>query len=86
LRGLFAQYALLEDGMNTSQPQGAPESEGIPGKNPSHLKPGDEAAAGTEGTGEALCPDCSGSGIRRDGFVCPTCEGTGRITEGIGGG
>ena len=33
--------------------------------------PGDEAPAGTPGTGEDICPACSGSG---------------KITEGIGGG
>lgn len=48
-------------------------------------RPGDEAPAGTPGTGEALCPDCAGTG-RRDGATCETCAGTGRIVEGIGGG
>jgi hypothetical protein len=48
-------------------------------------KPGDEARPGTPGTGEALCPDCAGSG-RRDGRACPTCAGTGKITAGIAGG
>lgn len=47
-------------------------------------KPGDEAAAGTPGTGEALCPDCSGKGTR-GGKPCPTCAGTGKVTKGIGG-
>lgn len=51
-----------------------------------HLKPGDEAAPGTVGTGEDICQDCSGTGKRKDGSECPTCEGTGRITQGIGGG
>lgn len=50
-----------------------------------HLKPGDEALAGTPGTGEDLCEQCSGSGLRRDGSPCPNCEGTGRVTRGIGG-
>ena len=49
------------------------------------LKPGDEAAPGTPGTGEDICPKCKGSG-RLDGKSCPNCAGTGRITEGIGGG
>lgn len=61
-------------------------SPGTPGKTPNHLKPGDEAPPGTPGTGEDVCPDCSGTGIRKDGVECPTCEGTGRIIEGIGGG
>ncbi len=46
--------------------------------------PGDEAAPGTRGTGEAICRDCRGTG-RRDGHQCPTCGGTGRVVEGIGG-
>jgi hypothetical protein len=49
------------------------------------LNPGDEAAAGTPGTGEAMCPDCKGTGRIRDGR-CPTCGGSGKIVEGIGGG
>jgi hypothetical protein len=50
-----------------------------PGSNP-----GDEAAPGTPGTGEALCPVCSGSG-RSGGERCANCGGTGRVIEGIGG-
>lgn len=48
------------------------------------MNPGDEAAPGTPGTGEALCPRCSGSG-RQDGEECPVCGGTGKVIEGIGG-
>lgn len=48
------------------------------------LNPGDEAAPGTPGTGENVCPECNGSGIQ-DGEKCPTCDGTGKVTEGIGG-
>lgn len=48
------------------------------------MKPGDEAPPRTPGTGEALCPDCSGTG-RREGRECPKCEGTGKIVAGIGG-
>lgn len=48
-------------------------------------RPGDEAPAGTPGTGEDLCPRCDGSG-RIDGAACPVCSGSGRITRGIGGG
>jgi RecJ-like exonuclease len=48
-------------------------------------RPGDEAPDGTPGTGEALCPDCEGSG-KRDGRACPTCGGTGKVVQGIGGG
>jgi hypothetical protein len=56
-----------------------------PGVNQPHLKPGDEALAGTPGTGEDICPNCSGTGIWKD-KDCPICEGTGKITQGIGGG
>jgi hypothetical protein len=56
-----------------------------PGKGPAHLKPGDEALAGTPGTGEDLCEVCGGTGVRQDGNRCPNCEGTGRVTRGIGG-
>jgi hypothetical protein len=49
------------------------------------MAPGDEAPAGTPGTGEKVCPDCGGSG-RRAGGACPTCGGTGKVTAGIGGG
>ncbi len=47
--------------------------------------PGDDAAPGTAGTGENLCPDCNGSG-RLENKPCPTCDGTGKVIEGIGGG
>jgi hypothetical protein len=30
--------------------------------NQSAINPGDEAAVGTSGTGENVCPDCKGSG------------------------
>jgi DnaJ-class molecular chaperone len=56
------------------------------GKPQNHLKPGDEAWPGTPGTGEDLCPDCGGTGKKKDGSECPTCEGSGRIVQGIGGG
>ena len=49
------------------------------------MAPGDEAPAGTPGTGEKVCPDCGGSG-RRAGGTCPTCGGSGKVTAGIGGG
>ena len=54
-------------------------------KNPPHLRPGDEAAPGTPGTGEDVCPKCNGSGKSARGDVCPECEGTGRIVRGVGG-
>lgn len=48
-------------------------------------KPGDEAPAGTQGTGENVCPNCGGSGRTANG-TCPVCQGTGKVTSGIGGG
>ena len=50
------------------------------------LNPGDEAAPGTVGSGDDVCPVCSGSGKNASGGACPNCRGTGIITEGIGGG
>jgi DnaJ-class molecular chaperone len=49
-----------------------------------HLAPGDQAAPGTPGTGENICPACGGSGTL-EGKTCPTCEGAGTIVQGIGG-
>ena len=49
------------------------------------LAPGDDAAAGTPGTGEDTCPACNGTG-RIDRRPCETCDGSGNVTEGIGGG
>lgn len=49
------------------------------------MSPGDEAPAGTPGTGEDICPACGGSG-KQAGADCPQCQGTGKVTAGIGGG
>lgn len=49
------------------------------------MKPGDEAPAGTVGTGDDVCPDCEGRGTVNS-KPCPTCAGTGVITRAIGGG
>ena len=51
---------------------------------PGELNPGDEASAGTPGTGEDICPQCHGTG-RAGGKSCPNCSGSGRITKAIGG-
>ena len=48
------------------------------------LNPGDQAAPGTPGTGENVCPTCKGSG-RVEAQPCQTCGGTGKIVEGVGG-
>lgn len=57
-------------------------SKGTPTKD---MNPGDQAPPGTPGTGENLCPDCSGSGKSKDGAKCQTCGGTGKVVEGVGG-
>ncbi len=54
-------------------------------KDASRLNPGDEAAPGTEGTGEDVCPDCHGSG-KINAQPCPACGGTGKVIRAIGGG
>jgi len=46
--------------------------------------PGDEAAPGTPGTGDVICPQCHGSG-KVEGGKCPNCAGTGRVVKAIGG-
>jgi DnaJ-class molecular chaperone len=49
------------------------------------LNPGDDAPPGTPGTGENVCPQCSGSG-KLQGAPCPNCGGTGTVIKGIAGG
>ncbi|CAM3596875.1 Molecular chaperone DnaJ [Polaromonas hydrogenivorans] len=48
------------------------------------LNPGDEAPAGTPGTGEGICRECGGSGRVGDA-PCPSCNGSGKVTVGVGG-
>ncbi|HEX2913879.1 MAG TPA: hypothetical protein VH186_23955 [Chloroflexia bacterium] len=48
------------------------------------MNPGDQAPAGTPGTGEALCPRCSGKG-KLNGQLCEVCGGSGVVVQGIGG-
>ena len=66
---------------NVSRGSGTrPDDSAVPPK----LNPGDEAAPGTPGTGEDICPLCHGQGrIMRT--RCPNCGGTGKIVRGIGG-
>lgn len=52
--------------------------------NPQMLNPGDEAAPGTPGVGEDICPECQGKG-RIDGSPCPVCGGSGKVIRAIGG-
>ena len=48
------------------------------------MAPGDQAPPGTPGTGENICPVCSGDG-KVEGRECPHCGGTGRVIGGVGG-
>lgn len=60
-------------------------SSGQPVPRPSGtINPGDEAAEGTPGTGEAICRECGGSGQAANG-PCPACGGSGKVTVGLGG-
>lgn len=68
---------------SAGQGGGAPSPVQVDGQD---LNPGDEAAPGTVGSGDDVCPVCAGSGKNADGGGCPNCRGTGIITEGIGGG
>lgn len=52
--------------------------------NPTSANPGDEAAPGTPGTGEDICPECHGSGVIA-AKSCENCGGTGKIVRAIGG-
>ena len=66
----------------SDQPAGAAGA--TPGSPAPPMAPGDEAPAGTPGTGEDLCRACGGTGML-NGAACPECEGTGKINVGIGG-
>jgi DnaJ-class molecular chaperone len=48
------------------------------------MAPGDEAPAGTPGTGENICRTCGGKGVIKNA-MCPECQGSGTVIEGIGG-
>jgi len=49
------------------------------------MNPGDEAPAGTPGTGEKPCDVCGGSGKDDFGKSCAACGGSGLITAAVGG-
>ncbi len=50
------------------------------------MNPGDDAPSGTPGTGEDVCPECSGKGKIQGGGECPNCRGTGKVIKGVAGG
>jgi hypothetical protein len=58
----------------------------VSGTDPERIgrNPGDEAPAGTPGTGEDVCPECQGTGRVANG-PCANCGGTGKIVRVIGG-
>jgi hypothetical protein len=60
---------------------------GTENENPAaKLNPGDDAPPGTPGTGEDVCPECSGKGQLTSGGKCPNCGGTGKVIKGVAGG
>ncbi len=65
---------------------GKPSESGATAPGESNLNPGDEAPPGTPGTGEDICPECSGKGQLQSGGKCPNCNGTGKVITGIAGG
>ena len=79
----FASVSEPRRPMETGAPQ--PAGQPVPGSGSPPLAPGDQAAPGTPGTGEDICPDCGGSGADGHGAPCPNCAGTGKIIVGIGG-
>ncbi|WP_151638436.1 hypothetical protein [Noviherbaspirillum aerium] len=46
--------------------------------------PGDEAAPGSEQTGENTCPVCNGSGRTADKAMCSNCGGSGIVIVTVG--
>jgi hypothetical protein len=66
----------------SDQPAGQSPGQSSGGQRP--MSRGDEAPAGTPGTGETVCPKCGGSG-RLGASDCPECGGTGKVNVGIGG-
>ena len=66
-----------------SSPSGN-DRDAVQAPNAAPMNPGDEAPAGTPGTGENICPVCHGDG-KVSGAACANCGGSGRIVAGIGG-
>ena len=66
-----------DDRTSGVKPPGAAGGEG--------LNPGDQAEAGTPGSGENVCRACKASG-QLNAKPCPTCGGIGKVVEGVGGG
>ena len=77
-----ASVDMANDPGRSDQP--ASQAPGLPSQPQGHLRPGDQAAEGTAGTGETVCPGCGGSG-KQGASSCSECEGTGKVTVGVGG-
>lgn len=61
----------------------SPDAPAVASAAQDRLNPGDEAAPGTPGTGEDICPLCHGQGLIMH-TRCPNCGGSGKIVRGIG--
>jgi DnaJ-class molecular chaperone len=48
------------------------------------LNPGDEVAPGTPQSGEAVCPECKGTGRIPGAGDCSNCGGSGKVTQLVG--
>jgi DnaJ-class molecular chaperone len=48
------------------------------------MNPGDEVPPGTTQSGEAICPDCKGTGRIPGTGDCRNCGGTGKVTQLVG--
>lgn len=48
------------------------------------MNPGDEVPAGTPQSGEAVCPECAGTGKLAGDKPCMGCGGTGKVTQLVG--
>lgn len=70
-----------KDKRREQRPEERPQTTGA---QPTKMNPGDQAPAGTPGTGENLCPVCNGDGTVR-GAKCANCGGTGVVVQGVGG-
>jgi DnaJ-class molecular chaperone len=74
----------MDQERNQRERRPAEQAQPADGQPTAKMNPGDQAPAGTPGTGENLCPVCSGEGSV-DGQQCASCGGTGVVIQGVGG-
>jgi hypothetical protein len=86
VQNFFPMENLMQRNRQELKPDRAGTKDQQTGPQEAPLSPGDEAAPGTTGSGEDICPACKGSGKSAEGNDCPNCSGSGRVIEGIGGG